>query len=222
MKNKLFNFIALNIVILLNFQITFADTSIYPKKKPILSEEILEKKISKNLLPKKKPILIDKEKIEKIIKKKKIAKKKLIIPKNKPLIVRKQTTRISKKSSYYSDRDFSYAKQSIQFMEKSNWKDALKVAKKARAKSIYNFIQWRHLLTPGNKASFYDYKIFLQNNSNYPRIERIKYLAEHKLSTRILSEKDIIKWFNNKKPLSGYGMMILGESLIFCMVFSIL
>ncbi len=214
MKNKLFNFIALNIVILLNFQITFADTSIYPKKKPILSEEILEKKISKNLLPKKKPILIDKEKIEKIIKKKKIAKKKLIIPKNKPLIVRKQTTRISKKSSYYSDRDFSYAKQSIQFMEKSNWKDALKVAKKARAKSIYNFIQWRHLLTPGNKASFYDYKIFLQNNSNYPRIERIKYLAEHKLSTRILSEKDIIKWFNNKKPLSGYGMMILGESLI--------
>ncbi len=214
MKNKLFNFIALNIVILLNFQITFADTSIYPKKKPILSEEILEKKISKNLLPQKKPILIDKEKIEKIIKKKKIAKKKLIIPKNKPLIVRKQTARISKKSSYYSDRDFSYAKQSIQFMEKSNWKDALKVAKKARAKSIYNFIQWRHLLTPGNKASFYDYKIFLQNNSNYPRIERIKYLAEHKLSTRILSEKDIIKWFNNKKPLSGYGMMILGESLI--------
>ena len=99
-------------------------------------------------------------------------------------------------------------------MEKSNWKDALKVAKKARAKSVYNFIQWRHLLTPGNKASFYDYKIFLQNNSNYPRIERIKYLAEHKLSTRILSEKDIIKWFNNKKPLSGYGMMILGESLI--------
>ena len=184
------------------------------KKKPVLSEEILEKKISKNLLPKKKPILIDKEKIEKIIKEKKISKKKLIIPKNKPLIVRKQTTRISKKSSYYSDRDFSYAKQSIQFMEKSNWKDALKVAKKARAKSIYNFIQWRHLLTPGNKASFYDYKIFLQNNSNYPRIERIKYLAEHKLSTKILSEKDIIKWFDNKKPLSGYGMMILGESLI--------
>ncbi len=215
MKNKLINLLALNIVILLIFQITFADISVYPKKKPVLSEEILEKKISKNLLPKKKPILIDKEKIEKIIKEKKIVKKKLIIPKNKPLIVRKQSTRISKKSSYYSDRDFSYAKQSIQFMEKSNWRDALKVAKKARASSIYNFIQWRHLLTPGNKASFYDYKNFLQNNSNYPRIERIKYLAEHKLSTKILSEKDIIKWFANNEPLSGFGMMILGESLIY-------
>ena len=32
-------------------------------------------------------------------------------------------------------------------MEKSNWKDAIKVAKKARAKSIYNFIQWQ---TPFN------------------------------------------------------------------------
>ena len=29
--------------------------------------------------------------------------------------------------------------------------------KKAKDKSIYNFIQWRHLLTTGNQASFYDY-----------------------------------------------------------------
>ncbi len=217
MKNKLLNLLVLNIVFLLIFQLSFVNASIYPKKKPVLSKEILEKKLSKNLLPKKKPTLIGKEKIEEIeeiIKEKKIVKKKLIIPKNKPLIVRKQSTRISKKSNYYSDRDFSYAKQSIQFMEKSNWNDALKVAKKARAKSIYNFIQWRHLLTPGNKASFYDYKIFLENNNNYPRIDRIKYLAEHKLSNKVLSNNDIIRWFNGKDPLSGFGMMILGESLI--------
>ena len=76
-------------------------------------------------------------------------------------------------------------------MEKSNWKDAKKVAKKARAKSIYGFIQWKHLLTTGNRASFYEYKEFLQKNKNYPRIERIKYLAEHKLSNQILSPKEI-------------------------------
>ena len=99
-------------------------------------------------------------------------------------------------------------------MEKRNWKDALKVSRKARAKSIYNFIQWKHLLTTGNNASFYDYKQFIENNSNYPRINRIKYLAEHKLSTKNQSPKSIIKWFNNYEPLSGYGKVILGESLI--------
>ena len=46
-------------------------------------------------------------------------------------------------------------------MKQAKWPTALKTAKKARDKSIYNFIQWRHLLTRGNKASFYEYKTFM-------------------------------------------------------------
>ena len=95
-------------------------------------------------------------------------------------------------------------------MEKSNWKDALKVAKKARAKSIYNFIQWRHLLTPGNRATFYDYKSFIESVQTYPRLSRVKYLAEHKLSTKNQSPKEIIKWFEKHPYTSGFGEMVLG------------
>ena len=47
-------------------------------------------------------------------------------------------------------------------MKNAQWSNALKTAKKAKNKSIYNFIEWRHLLTKGNKASFYDYKIFIE------------------------------------------------------------
>ena len=99
-------------------------------------------------------------------------------------------------------------------MQKSKWSSALKIAKKAKDNSIYNFIQWRHLLTSGNQASFYDYQVFLNKNSDYPRISRVKYLAEHKLSTESVSPKKIIKWFGENDPLSGYGKMILGESHI--------
>ena len=99
-------------------------------------------------------------------------------------------------------------------MQKSKWSSALKIAKKAKDNSIYNFIQWRHLLTSGNQASFYDYQVFLNKNSDYPRISRVKYLAEHKLSTESVSPKKIINWFGEKDPLSGYGKMILGESHI--------
>ena len=99
-------------------------------------------------------------------------------------------------------------------MEKRQWKKALSISKKAKDKSIYNFIQWKHLLTKGNQASFYEYKVFIDTNKNYPRIGRIKYLAEHKLSTKKISPKKIIKWFGSNEPLSGYGKLILGESLI--------
>ena len=216
---KAIKIVILNIVFLCTVQLAFSQDYILPIKKPVLSAEIIKKKISKNILiPLKKPILVPKEKITEIKKKKEEKKisiiQGVILPESKPLIVKKGRAKVSKKSKYYNERDFNYAKQAIQFMEKSNWKDAIKVAKKARAKSIYNFIQWQHLLTTGNRASFYDYKEFIEKNKNYPRIERIKYLAEHKMSTQILSPKDIINWFGNKKPLSGFGKMALGESLI--------
>ena len=99
-------------------------------------------------------------------------------------------------------------------MKKAKWTAALKTAKKAKDKSIYNFIQWRHLLTNGNKASYYEYKNFIDKNEDYPRIGRIKYLAEHKLSTKTISPKKIINWYSISEPLSGFGKMILGESFI--------
>ena len=87
-------------------------------------------------------------------------------------------------------------------MEKRQWTvQHLSLSKKAKDKSIYNFIQWRHLLTTGNQASFYDYLRFIKRNENYPRIGRIRYLAEHKLSTDKISPKKIIDWFNNQRTI---------------------
>ena len=99
-------------------------------------------------------------------------------------------------------------------MKNNRWSSALNLSKKAKDKSIHNFIQWRHLLTKGNKASFYDYMNFIEKNQDYPRIGRVKYLAEHKLSADKISPKKIINWFGSSEPLSGYGKLILGESLV--------
>ena len=188
-----------------------------PKKKPNLqSDNIANKTFDNLIIPQEKPNnkkkIIKKE--EKIIEKRITKINGIIIPKNKPLIVKKERLRKVKKSKYYSDRDLNYAKQAIAFMEKSNWSDAKKVAKKARAKSVYYFIEWRHLLTVGNRASFTDYKQFIEKLKDYPRLDRIKYLAEHKMSLKNQSSNEIIAWFNNNEPKSGFGKMILGESLI--------
>ena len=77
-----------------------------------------------------------------------------LIPKSKPLIVKSEKSVVQKRSKYYSQKDYDIAKKSIQAMEKSQWTTALKNSKKAKDKSIYNFIQWRHLLTTGNQATF--------------------------------------------------------------------
>ncbi len=194
-----------------------ASSEIIPIKKPILSEKETQKKLLIDVLkPLPKPVLnkiIKSEKKEtKDVKSKKIG---FILPKKKPLIAgTKKVSKNVKISKFYSKKDFNFAKKAIEEMKKAKWPSAIKYSKKAKDKSIYNFIQWRHLLTKGNRASFNDYKKFIQSNENYPRIGRVKYLAEHKLSTEKLSPKKIIEWFGSSEPLSGFGKMILGESFI--------
>jgi soluble lytic murein transglycosylase len=193
-------------------QINLAQGIIKPKPKPIKKEQkqTLSSEIAK---PESQPLEQTKEKETKIIKKE-VKKIDFLIPKSKPLTVKKISTAKKTSSKFYSQKDFNIAKSSIKAMEKSQWTNALSLSKKAKDKSIYKFIQWRHLLTTGNQASFYDYLEFIKRNDNYPRIGRIRYLAEHKLSTDRISPNKIIDWFNFEEPLSGYGKLILGESFI--------
>ena len=214
-------FISLVISIIVNINNLSAETTILvPLKKPSLTDEEIVKKLTQNiLLPIKKPkkikeIKIVEKKITKTVKDTKDKKLSFKIPKKKPSIPGVTTSRSVKISKYYSKKDFNIARKAISEMQKSRWTSSLKIAKKAKDKSIYNFIKWRYLLTTGNQASFYDYKVFIDRNNQYPRIDRLRYLAEHKLSTSKVSPKKIIKWFTGKDPLSGYGQMILGESFI--------
>ncbi len=195
-------------------------TEIIPLKKPIQTKAEKDQKLLIDVMkPLPKPI--PKKIVEEIEKKpedeiKLKAEKDLgiILPKKKPLIAGTKKTDTAKKSKYYNKKDFEIAKKAISEMKQAKWPAALKTAKRARDKSVYNFIQWRHLLTKGNKASYYDYKTFIDKNEDYPRLGRIKYLAEHKLSTDTISPKKIINWFGVNEPLSGFGKMILGESII--------
>ena len=184
--------------------LNFAKSEIIPLKKPTQTKEETQKKLLTDVLkPLPKPI--KKKKIE-IVEEKVVTKKEkkssLILPKKKPLITGSEKKSEVKISKYYNKKDFTLAKKAISEMKKAKWPAALKTAKKAKDKSIYDFIQWRHLLTKGNQASFYDYKTFIDKNKDYPRIGRVKYLAEHKLSTNKVSPKKIIDFFQSSKALS--------------------
>ena len=183
----LFQFLAFNEI---------AISEVIPLKKPLQSNEIIKKKLLVDVLkPLPKPIKVKEEELKEKESDKKIVSKKtsvqgLLLPKKKPLVagVSKKNTNL-KISKYYNKKDFNIADKAISEMKNAQWSNAIKTAKKAKDKSIYNFVQWRHLLTRGNKASYYEYKSFIDRNENYPRIGRIKYLAEHKLSTDKISPK---------------------------------
>jgi soluble lytic murein transglycosylase len=214
MHKKLLFFISLMFFINAILGVLSAEEkNIIPLKKPLLTNEELNEKVLINALkPLPKPGKKKQEKKQEKIVKNENLKPKYILPKKKPIIAGIDKTKKIKKSKYYNKKDFAIAKKALSEMKKSNWTAALKISRKAKDKSIYKFIQWKHLLTKGNKASIYDYLNFINKNEDYPRIGRLKYLAEHKMSNEKIAPGKIINWFINREPLSGYGKIILGES----------
>ena len=195
-----------------------------PKIKPINDDIIkLEAKKTKYLLPKKKPEdqikdqpkFVEKGKEsekEKIIAK--IDDKKLIFPKKKPITYQKQKIKTATKSKYFSKKDFKLAKKIFSEIDKKRWTSALNLAKKVNSRSIYRLIKWLYLLESNNQANFYDYINFINLNPNYPRINRLRYLSEHKIYSNSVSDERIINLFDKTKPFSGYGKLMLGQSYL--------
>ena len=164
MNTKIIKLLVINIIILNFFNFALGSDLILPKNKPNIQKYEIELNEINYLLPKEKPILTkENNKTEKTEKKEpNITKKKegIMLPLAKPIIVTK--IKPPKKSKYYSQKDVAIAKKAIKLMEQSKWYDALKEAWKAKDKSIYNFIQWKHLLTTGNKATFNEYNNFIK------------------------------------------------------------
>jgi len=203
---------------------------LFPKKKPSIFKSVENNEkvdYSKNL-PQRKPLIQKDEDIKKetIVKQKEVTRKKevkaidpvarkisFIFPQKKPSIY-KAATEKTKKSSILNQKDFSRAKETIQFIKDKKWNSALKSASKVKDSEFRNLITWMYLKTTRNGASFNEYKNFIEQNGDYPRINRIRFLAEEKIYLRNNSPTSIINWFNKYPPLGGMGKIKLAEAYL--------
>ena len=81
-------------------------------------------------------------------------------------LLKKKSQSEQKNQNIIQKKDYDIAKIAIRSMEQKKWASAEKTAKKAKDKSIYNFIRWKHLLTTGNQLAFYEYKRFIELKKN--------------------------------------------------------
>jgi soluble lytic murein transglycosylase len=210
---------------------------LFPKKKPSVFKKNEKTVKSENLhqLPQKKPIIQTKIKQDKTVKTEQLEIKKIdikkkvpnikketvnkskvdffLLPQKKPITYKVQSKEIEK-STILNQKDFEKAKETIKFIKARKWNSALKSAKKVKDSEFRTLITWMHLKTTQNSASFNDYKKFIEQHENYPRINRIKYLAETKIYLRNNSPTSIINWFDRHPPLGGIGKIKLAEAFL--------
>ena len=137
-----------------------------------------------------------------------------LYPTQKPLTYSVASTKIESKSKILKEKDYILAKNIFNLIKKNKWISALEQTKKIKDKEFINLVTWLYLKQSGNKATFNDYQKFIDKNPDYPRIGRLRYMAEHKIILDNTSPKAIINWFNNNEPLSGTGRIKLGEAYL--------
>ena len=163
-----------------------------------------------------------KEKIKVIIEEKKLKKTKQVLinndtflyPSKKPLTYSTASTKVASKSKILKEKDFRIAKDVFTLISKGKWNSALEKNKKIKDKEFKNLVTWLYLKQSGNQATFTDYQNFITKNSDYPRIGRLRYMAEHKIILENNTPKSIINWFKDNEPLSGTGEIKLGEAYL--------
>ena len=197
---------------------------IYPKDKPSIFKKKVDSDISKKnqLLPRTKPQSIkekpptasvkEKEEKKKEIEKKKIVKRfDFLYPKKKPATY-KTNLKVEVDSTILNKKDFEKAKEIFKLINSGKWITAVKASEKVKDKEFKKLITWMYLKRSGNNATFTDYKNFIEKNDYYPRISRLKYLAESKIILKNTTPKSVINWFEKNPPLGGMGEIKLAEA----------
>jgi soluble lytic murein transglycosylase len=198
-----------------------------PKEEVLIQEEKNQKKeepkkevkeVKEKKIPEKKQE-IPKPKETKEIKKKDIGKAdgtKEVVPKAKPSDFKVFTPEpkgpLATKT--LSDKDFEITKVVFDYVDRKQWKLALSDAQKMQDKTIYTLVNWMYLIDTQSGASFNEYQTFIKNYKDWPRINRIKFLAEHKINFDNNSPSSIIEYFSNNPPLSGFGRLRLAEAFL--------
>ncbi len=220
------------LLLILNIGLVYSETNfLLPQKKPSIfkkSQKQIEVNISKNL-PAPKPQLEKNEesKTQNKIEKGEVKPKKLkdkiqeeekiissfIFPKKKPITYKVSSKEIET-SKVLGKKDFAKAKETIKFIKAKKWNSALKSAQKVKNAEFRKLITWMYLKTTRNGATFNEYKKFIEQNDYYPRINRIRYLAEEKIYLRNNSPTSIINWFEKYPPLGGLGKIKLAEAYL--------
>ena len=212
-------------------------TIVKEKTKLVVKNEI-NNKVFANLLPVKKPILqksdtkkistspfLEKDsqkKVDELKKNIELEKSKndvklydvFLYPTKKPLNYSNVSTKVESKSKILREKDFLKAKNIFNLIKKGKWITAIQQTQKVKDKEFKNLVMWLYLKERGNQATFNDYKNFISKNFDYPRISRLKYMAEHKIILDNTTPKIIINWFNGSEPLSGTGKIKLGEAYL--------
>src|SRR5476651_1215936 len=97
--------------------------------------------------------------------------------------------------------------------DRGDWTAARGLASQGHDAMASRLIQWRYVLDKNSGASFADADGFLKNNPDWPLRDTMFARAEAAIDLN-MTPSAVITWFGGRAPVTGLGMIRLGDAMI--------
>ena len=116
-------------------------------------------------------------------------------------------------SQLLSNKDYELFELALDKADEYKWHRVIGISKNINNETARETLNWLSFYNGASNLTFSDYKEYLKENSNWPEIEKIKLLAETKISFKD-NYGELIDYFNNHPPKSGWGLIYLGNAFL--------
>lgn len=117
------------------------------------------------------------------------------------------------KREILSEADVHLFREVFEDIRRHRWDDARRKARQGREPLARKLIDWIYYREHGNQASFREISAFLEENPDWPSTGLLQVRAEERMPPG-LPPQQVIDWFAERKPRTGWGRRRLGEALI--------
>ena len=112
-----------------------------------------------------------------------------------------------------SNKDYENFDLALSQAKKWRWKSVKIISQKIENEDARNILNWIRHYNGADDLTFTDYRNFLNDNSYWPLIDSIKIKTENKISFSD-DHDELINYFKDQKPLTGWGKIYYGNSLL--------
>lgn len=124
------------------------------------------------------------------------------------------TRHVRAHSQSLSASDLSLLERAFDAADRKQWDVARDVASRLSSAAARDLVLWRAFTTKDNGAAYADMERFFVSHRDWPNQRGLQARVEEAMPAAAMPPEQVIAWFQGRDPVSGEGMIKLGDAYL--------
>jgi soluble lytic murein transglycosylase len=124
------------------------------------------------------------------------------------------TRHVRSHTQYLTASDLALLDKAFDAADRKQWDTARQIASQISNQAARDVVLWRAFVTKDNGASFDEINRFFTSHRDWPNQRGLQARAEEAMPSDSMQPGDVIDWFQGRDPVSGEGMIKLGDAYL--------